>query len=236
MLPDPWLDVERKYPVGAVVTGEVTRTAPFGAFVQLEPGVEGLVHISEVAFHHVAKPDDAVSSGDVVRVKVLRVRPDERRISLSIKQADQLVVEDNPKPVTQPEVTPEAGAATPVEPVPTEVEAETPVEVAPVEVASAEVAPAEVAPAEAEAEAPVEPVPAEAETETQEAPVAPEPKVETPVEPVPTEAETETSETPEAAPEAEPQPPVVDDEQKKEPEIGAEQEAEAEDKEPPTNE
>ncbi|HHY44201.1 MAG TPA: bifunctional 4-hydroxy-3-methylbut-2-enyl diphosphate reductase/30S ribosomal protein S1 [Firmicutes bacterium] len=93
VLPDPWLDVERKYPIGAVVTGEVTRTAPFGAFVQLEPGVEGLVHISEIAHHHIAKPEDAISPGDVVRVKVLRVRADERRISLSVKQADQIVVE-----------------------------------------------------------------------------------------------------------------------------------------------
>lgn len=107
VLPDPWSEVEQKYPIGAVVTGEVTRTAPFGAFVQLEPGVEGLVHISELADHHVAKPEDVVSSGDVVRVKVLRVRPEERRISLSIKQADQIVMENHPE-TAAPEAKPEA--------------------------------------------------------------------------------------------------------------------------------
>ena len=89
VLPDPWENVESKYPVGAVVQGEVTRTAPFGAFVQIEPGVEGLVHISEISSKHITKPEEAVKSGDEVMVRVLRVRPDERRISLSIKQADQ---------------------------------------------------------------------------------------------------------------------------------------------------
>ena len=76
------------------------QTAPFGAFVQLEPGVEGLVHISEVAVYHVTKPEDAVRSGDTVRVKVLRVRPDERRISLSIKQADRPITEDGQAPAS----------------------------------------------------------------------------------------------------------------------------------------
>ena len=90
VLPDPWENVESKYPVGAVVEGEVTRTAPFGAFVQIEPGVEGLVHISEISSKHITKPEEAVKPGDKVMVRVLRVRPDERRISLSIKQADQV--------------------------------------------------------------------------------------------------------------------------------------------------
>ncbi len=89
VLPDPWDNVEQDYPVGATVEGEVTRTAPFGAFVQLEPGVEGLVHISEISMRHIAKPEEEVNAGDIVRVKVLRVRPDERRIGLSIRQADQ---------------------------------------------------------------------------------------------------------------------------------------------------
>jgi 4-hydroxy-3-methylbut-2-enyl diphosphate reductase len=89
VLPDPWEGVEAKYPVGAVIEGEVTRTAPFGAFVQIEPGVEGLVHISEVSNQHITKPEEAVNSGDKVQVKVLRVRAEERRISLSIKQAEQ---------------------------------------------------------------------------------------------------------------------------------------------------
>ena len=88
VLPDPWDNVEHNYPIGSTVKGEVTRTAPFGAFVQLEPGVEGLVHISEISTRHIAKPEEEVNSGDTVWVKVLRVRPDERRIGLSIRQAD----------------------------------------------------------------------------------------------------------------------------------------------------
>ncbi len=93
VLPDPWDNVDEKYPVGAVIKGEVTRTAPFGAFVQIEPGVEGLVHISEISQQHIAKPEDVVNSGDIVMVTVLRTRPDERKISLSIRQADQMLLE-----------------------------------------------------------------------------------------------------------------------------------------------
>ena len=107
VLPDPWDDVETKYPVGAVVKGEVTRTAPFGAFVQIEPGVEGLVHISEISQQHVAKPEEVVNSGDQLMVKVLRTRPDERKISLSIKQADQMLLEGTDSQGDAPEVQPE---------------------------------------------------------------------------------------------------------------------------------
>lgn len=88
VLPDPWDTVESKYPAGSVVTGVVTRIAPFGAFVELEPGVEGLVHISELSYERVARPEDVVKVGDTVRAKVLRVRPAERRIALSIREAD----------------------------------------------------------------------------------------------------------------------------------------------------
>lgn len=88
VLPDPWDAVESKYPVGSVVSGTVTRIAPFGAFVELEPGIEGLVHISELSYERVSRPEDVVKVGDVVRAKVLRVRPAERRIALSIREAD----------------------------------------------------------------------------------------------------------------------------------------------------
>jgi small subunit ribosomal protein S1 len=108
VLPDPWDDVETKYPVGAVIKGEVTRTAPFGAFVQIEPGVEGLVHISEISQQHIAKPEEVVNSGDEVMVKVLRTRPDERKISLSIKQADQTLLESAVLQDSVPDSEPEA--------------------------------------------------------------------------------------------------------------------------------
>lgn len=89
VLPDPWDTVEGKYPVGTVVTGKVVRLVSFGAFVQLEPGVEGLVHISQMADHRVNTPDEVVSEGQTVKVKVIKVSGKERRISLSLKEVEQ---------------------------------------------------------------------------------------------------------------------------------------------------
>ncbi|MCL6450632.1 MAG: bifunctional 4-hydroxy-3-methylbut-2-enyl diphosphate reductase/30S ribosomal protein S1 [Acetobacteraceae bacterium] len=87
-LPDPWADADVKYPAGSLVKGKVVRVVGFGAFVQLEPGVEGLVHISQLANRRVATPEEVVAVGDEIRVKVLRVSPKERRISLSLKEAE----------------------------------------------------------------------------------------------------------------------------------------------------
>ena len=86
VLSNPWENVVDNYPVGSVVEAKVVRLAPFGAFVQLEPGVEGLVHISHLADHHVEKPEDVVSEGDAVSVKVLSVDMQDKRIRLSIKE------------------------------------------------------------------------------------------------------------------------------------------------------
>ena len=86
LIPNPWTLVEEKYPVGSVVDATVMRTAPFGAFLQLEPGVEGLVHISQLAHERVAKTEDVVNPGDEVQVKVLDIDVDNKRISLSIKE------------------------------------------------------------------------------------------------------------------------------------------------------
>lgn len=89
ILPNPWDTVEEKYPVGSIVTAKVVRLAPFGAFVQLEPGVEGLMHISHLADRHVATPDEVVQEGAEVKVKVLSVDPAEKRIRLSIREANR---------------------------------------------------------------------------------------------------------------------------------------------------
>lgn len=86
VLPNPWDSVQEKYPVGSIVKAKVVRLAPFGAFVQLEPGVEGLVHISHLADRHVVKPDEVVSEGEEVNVKVLSVDQAEKRIRLSIRE------------------------------------------------------------------------------------------------------------------------------------------------------
>jgi predicted RNA-binding protein with RPS1 domain len=81
----PWDTVEDKYPVGTVVTGKVVRLAEYGAFVELEPGVEGLVHISELSPQRVRRVEDVVKIGDEVRAQVIKVDRVARRISLSLK-------------------------------------------------------------------------------------------------------------------------------------------------------
>ena len=84
--PRPWTVAADKYPVGSVVEGKVVRITTFGAFVELEPGLDGLVHISQCALTRIAKVEDAVSVGDIVRVKVLDVNTEAKRISLSIRE------------------------------------------------------------------------------------------------------------------------------------------------------
>ncbi len=84
--PKPWTVAGEKYPVGTVVEGKVVRITTFGAFVELEPGLDGLVHISQCALTRIAKVEDAVNVGDVVRVKVLDVNTEAKRISLSIRE------------------------------------------------------------------------------------------------------------------------------------------------------
>jgi len=88
---DPWEDVEAKYPRGQVVSGTVTKLTDFGAFVKLEDGIEGLVHVSEIDWGHVNHPRDVLNQGDAVEVKVLSTDAAERRISLSIRE-----LKDNP--------------------------------------------------------------------------------------------------------------------------------------------
>jgi len=93
--PHPWDAAVEKYPVGEIVQGKVVRITDFGAFVELEPGLDGLVHISQCAATRVAKVEDAVKVGDAVNVKVLGVDPEKKRISLSIRQAVE------PEPVAE---------------------------------------------------------------------------------------------------------------------------------------
>ncbi len=84
---DPWRALVKKYPVGAIVEGAVTKLVPFGAFVDLGDGIEGLVHISEMANKHVDQPAQVTHVGDKVQVKVMEIDLDRRRISLSMKSA-----------------------------------------------------------------------------------------------------------------------------------------------------
>ena len=82
---DPWKDVARRYRKGEVVVGKVTNVTDFGAFVELEEGIEGLVHVSEISREKVEKPSDVLKVGDTLSAVVLHIDPHERRIGLSIK-------------------------------------------------------------------------------------------------------------------------------------------------------
>ena len=86
---DPWQQVLDKYKEGDVVEGRVTKVVTFGAFVEILPGVEGLVHISELAAHHVENPREVVAQGQAVNVKIIEVDGERRRLSLSIKRIEE---------------------------------------------------------------------------------------------------------------------------------------------------
>lgn len=92
-LAGPWDNIEERAAVGSVLDGLVKRLTTFGAFVELFPGVEGLVHISQIAHQHIATPHEVLKEGQEVQVKVLEVHPEQQRISLSIK-----VLQEAPKP------------------------------------------------------------------------------------------------------------------------------------------
>jgi small subunit ribosomal protein S1 len=160
---DPWQRIVDTYNVGDELAGKVTKVVTFGAFVEILDGVEGLVHISELAPHHVESPREIVHPGDEIRVKILEIDSERRRLSLSAKR-----VEDQILPVSRPD-----GAPAPSE----EFSDEAPAEQAP----TAEVAVEEPAAEAAQAEAPAEPAEAEApEAEAAEAPAPEEPAAEEP--------------------------------------------------------
>jgi small subunit ribosomal protein S1 len=98
---DPWQQVIDAYGDGDEVEGRVTKVVTFGAFVEIVPGVEGLVHISELAQHHVENPREVVSQGDLVRVVVLEIDGERRRLSLSMKRVEggPVVIEAAPRAV-----------------------------------------------------------------------------------------------------------------------------------------
>ena len=182
---DPWQRVLSEHSEGDVVEGKVTKIVAFGAFVQILPGVEGLVHISELAQHHVESPAEVVRPGDELQVKILDVEEDRRRLSLSVKR-----VEGQELPGYEPE------------------------EAAAVEVADGGEAPADAeAPAPPEGEAAPEaeaPVPAEAEAPPAEPEAPPTEPEAPPAEPPPAEPEAPPAEA--EAPPAEPEAPPTDPE------------------------
>lgn len=104
--PDPWDQAEDRLKTGTVVKGKVTRILNFGAFVELKPGLEGLVHISQMADYHVKHPSEVLREGEEVEVKILELRPREKRISLSIREARGKTVQRAETPAAaEPEAT-----------------------------------------------------------------------------------------------------------------------------------
>jgi small subunit ribosomal protein S1 len=156
---DPWQRVLNEYKEGDVVDGTVTKIVAFGAFVQILPGVEGLVHISELAQHHVESPAEVVRPGDQLKVKILEVDEARRRLSLSVKRVEgqelpvrelteDVVIEDaEPPEDLEPPAAPE-GEESPAEVAP-EGE-EPPADVAP------DAPPEAIVPDEAPSEGPIE--------------------------------------------------------------------------------
>ncbi|CZQ83557.1 30S ribosomal protein S1 [Trichococcus collinsii] len=95
-LAGPWNAIAEKAPIGAVLTGVVKRLTSFGAFVEVFPGVEGLVHISQISHQHIATPHEVLQEGQEIKVKVLDAKEDEQRLSLSIKALEEKAVTEAP--------------------------------------------------------------------------------------------------------------------------------------------
>lgn len=94
--PEPWDEIEAKFAVGQTVTGTVTKLANFGAFARIDRGIEGLIHISELAHQVIKHPRDVVTEGDELELKIIRIEPERRRLGLSLKQttdpSDEVVI------------------------------------------------------------------------------------------------------------------------------------------------
>jgi len=223
---DPWQRVVDTYNVGDELEGTVTKVVTFGAFVEILDGVEGLVHISELANHHVENPREVVQPGDDVKVKILEIETERRRLSLSVKRVEGQIL---PRQSVGPQAVPEGagdlddlpdlalsedvfagGAAGPR-----------------VEAPEADAPEAEAAAPEAEAGAP-EAVAAEAEAAAEAA--APEAEAAAPeAETAAPEAEAAAPEAEAAAPEAEAAAPEAAAPEADAPEVEVEAEAEAAD-------
>jgi small subunit ribosomal protein S1 len=184
---DPWQQVIDTYQQGDVVEGRVTKVVTFGAFVEVIPGVEGLVHISELATHHVENPREVVQQGETLRAKIIEMDAERRRLSLSLKRVEE-------GEATRPgigEEAPDLGLSE-------EVFVETPAD---------EVAPAELETAPVEPEAEPEPPAAEGESEQEAEPEPPAAEAaEVVPEPEPPAAEVDEAAGEEAPPEGQAAP------------------------------
>ncbi len=146
---NPWEIMKRDYPVGSEVEATIVGLTTFGAFAQIIPGVDGLIHISQISYSRIGKPADVLKMGEKVKVKVLEIDDEKKRISLSIKALLEPPVVEEEAPAEEAAVEEAHVEDAPVEEAPAE---EAPVEEASVEEASVEEAPVEETPAEEAAE------------------------------------------------------------------------------------
>ncbi|MDK2822545.1 MAG: hypothetical protein PWQ67_1341 [Clostridia bacterium] len=102
LIPSPWEVAAEKYHVGSTIKGKVVRIAPFGAFVEVEPGIDALVHISQLSWDRVEKPEDVLSIGQEVEAKVLDIDSKNKRMSLSIKEVTSKPVKEKKEPEKPP--------------------------------------------------------------------------------------------------------------------------------------
>lgn len=110
-LEDPWELLSREVRIGELLQGKVTKLVPFGAFVQVRPGIEGLIHISELSRRHVEKPEEVLEVGQEIEVKVIDIDIDRRRISLSLRQALGGLEEEEEERSGEAEAAPESEVA-----------------------------------------------------------------------------------------------------------------------------
>jgi small subunit ribosomal protein S1 len=132
---DPWQKIVTRHKVGDIVEGKVTKIVAFGAFIEIYEGIEGLVHISELANRHVERPDEVVAVSQIVRVKIIEVDTERRRLSLSIKRVDGA---DDVRPLRPADEYDEADEADEVEADEAEAEATDEVEAGELEVVEAD--------------------------------------------------------------------------------------------------
>ncbi len=92
---DPWVNITEKYEIGQIVQGKVSRLVSFGAFIQLDKNIEGLIHISELSYDHIDKIENVIKPGDTINAKIIKLIPEEQKIGLSLKGIDQTQIETN---------------------------------------------------------------------------------------------------------------------------------------------
>ncbi|OGH94137.1 MAG: hypothetical protein A2X42_00180 [Candidatus Margulisbacteria bacterium GWF2_38_17] len=95
LFPDPWVSVEETYQIGDIVSGKVSKIVSFGAFIELEKGLEGLIHLSEISEKNITKVEDELQLGDLVKIKILRIIPEEKKIGLSMKSAKNEEIQED---------------------------------------------------------------------------------------------------------------------------------------------